>query len=61
MSTTVLRAVPLFSSVPDEQLRALATVVTRKSVARGATIMVAGDQTDSLYIILSGRLKVMMS
>ena len=61
VSTTVLRAVPLFSSVPDEQLRALATVVTRKSVARGATIMVAGDQTDSLYIVLSGRLKVMMS
>jgi CRP/FNR family transcriptional regulator, cyclic AMP receptor protein len=61
VSTTVLRAVPLFSSVPDEQLRALATVVTRRSVARGATIMVAGDQTDSLYIILSGRLKVMMS
>ncbi len=61
VSTTVLRAVPLFSSVPDEQLRTLATVVTRKSVTRGATIMVAGDQTDSLYIILSGRLKVMMS
>ncbi|MFZ1908808.1 MAG: Crp/Fnr family transcriptional regulator [Burkholderiales bacterium] len=61
VSTTVLRAVPLFSSIPDEQLRALATVVTRRSVARGATIMVAGDQTDSLYIILSGRLKVMMS
>jgi CRP/FNR family cyclic AMP-dependent transcriptional regulator len=61
VSTAVLRAVPLFSSVPDEQLRTLATVVTRKSLARGATVMVAGDQTDSLYIILSGRLKVMMS
>lgn len=61
VSTTVLRAVPLFSGVPDEQLRTLATVVMRKSVSRGATIMVAGDQTDSLYIILSGRLKVMMS
>jgi CRP/FNR family cyclic AMP-dependent transcriptional regulator len=61
VSTTVLRAVPLFSGVPDEQLRMLATVVTRKSVSRGSTIMVAGDPTDSLYIILSGRLKVMMS
>jgi CRP/FNR family cyclic AMP-dependent transcriptional regulator len=61
ISTTVLRAVPLFSSVPDEQLRMLATVVTRRSVTRGATIMVAGDLTDSLYIVLSGRLKVMMS
>jgi CRP/FNR family cyclic AMP-dependent transcriptional regulator len=36
-------------------------VVTRRSLTRGATVMVAGDQTDSLYIILSGRLKVMMS
>lgn len=61
VSTTVLRAVPLFSSVPDEQLRTLATVVTRKSVTRTATVMVAGDLTDSLYIILAGRLKVMMS
>ena len=61
VSTAVLRAVPLFSSVPDEQLRTLATVVTRRSLTRGATVMVAGDQTDSLYIILSGRLKVMMS
>ena len=61
VSTAVLRAVPLFASVPDEQLRTLATVVTRRSLARGATVMVAGDQTDSLYIILSGRLKVMMS
>ena len=61
VSTAVLRAVPLFSSVPDDQLRTLAMVVTRKSLARGATVMVAGDQTDSLYIILSGRLKVMMS
>ncbi len=61
VSTAVLRAVPLFSSVPDEQLRTLATVVTRKSLARGATVMVAGDQTDSLYIVLAGRLKVMMS
>jgi CRP/FNR family cyclic AMP-dependent transcriptional regulator len=61
VSTAVLRAVPLFSSVPDEQLRTLATVVTRKSLARGATVMVAGDLTDSLYIVLAGRLKVMMS
>jgi CRP/FNR family transcriptional regulator, cyclic AMP receptor protein len=61
VSTAVLRAVPLFSSVPDEQLRTLAMVVTRKSLARGATVMVAGDQTDSLYIVLAGRLKVMMS
>ena len=61
VSTAVLKAVPLFSSFPDEQLRMLAGVVTRRSVTRSTTIMAAGDPTDSLYIILSGRLKVLMS
>ena len=48
VSTAVLKNVPMFASFPDESLRLLATLVTRKSVTRGATIMVAG-------------LKVMMS
>src|SRR2546421_2522618 len=61
VSTAVLKAVPLFSSFPEDQLRMLASVVTRRSVTRSTTIMAGGDATDSLYIVLSGRLKVMMS
>ena len=61
VSTAVLKAVPLFSSFPEEQLRMLATVVTRKSAPRSTIVMAGGDATDSLYIVLSGRLKVMMS
>jgi CRP/FNR family transcriptional regulator, cyclic AMP receptor protein len=61
VSTAVLKAVPLFSSFPEEQLRMLAAVVTRRSVPRTSTVMAGGDATDSLYIVLSGRLKVMMS
>ena len=61
VSTAVLKAVPLFSSCPDEQLRMLAAVVTRKSITRSTTVMASGDPTDSLYIVLSGRLKVLMS
>ena len=60
VSTTVLKSVPMFGRFPDEQLRALATMVTRRSAPRGSAIMRAGDATDSLYIIVSGRLKVMM-
>ncbi|HLX80789.1 MAG TPA: cyclic nucleotide-binding domain-containing protein [Burkholderiales bacterium] len=60
VSTTVLKSVPMFGSFPEAQLRALATMVTRRSVSRGSTIMHAGDPTDSLYIVVSGRLKVMM-
>ena len=39
----------------------LASVVTRKTTPRSTTVMAGGDPTDSLYIVLSGRLKVMMS
>ena len=61
VSPAILRTVPLFASFPEEQLRALATVVSRRSASRGSIIIAAGDPTDSLYIILSGRFKVMMS
>src|SRR4051812_27021128 len=61
VSTAVLKAVPLFASFQEEQLRTLTTMVTRRSVPRSTTIMAGGDATDSLYIVLSGRLKVMMS
>ena len=60
VSTAVLKAVPLFASFPEEQLRMLTSVVTRRSAPRGSVIMGAGDATDSLYIVISGRLKVMM-
>ena len=61
VSSAMLRSVPLFASFPEEPLRLLAAVVTRRSATRGSIIMAAGDPTDSLYIVLSGRLKVMMS
>jgi CRP/FNR family cyclic AMP-dependent transcriptional regulator len=61
VSTAVLKAVPLFSSFPEDQLRMLAMVVARRSVPRSTTVMAGGDATDSLYIVISGRLKVMMS
>src|SRR5437879_8498116 len=61
VSTAVLKAVPLFASFPEDQLRMRTTMVTRRSASRSTTIMAGGDATDSLYIVLSGRLKVMMS
>jgi CRP/FNR family cyclic AMP-dependent transcriptional regulator len=56
----MLKSVPMFGSFPEAQLRALVTMVTRRSAPRGSAIMRAGDPTDSLYIVISGRLKVMM-
>ena len=61
VSTLLLRNVPLFSVLPEGQLGLLTGLVTRKSYLRGTTIISAGDLTDSLFVIISGRLKVMMS
>jgi CRP/FNR family cyclic AMP-dependent transcriptional regulator len=60
VSSTLLKSVPLFAGLPNEQLRALASVVAHRSVPRASTIMAAGDPIDSLYIVITGRLKVMM-
>jgi CRP/FNR family cyclic AMP-dependent transcriptional regulator len=61
VSTLLLRNVPLFSQLPEAPLALLTKVVGRKSYTRGTTIINAGDPTDALYIVISGRLKVMMS
>ena len=60
ISTTVLKAVALFASFSESELRALAPMVLRRSATRGMAIMHEGDPTDCLYIVMSGRLKVMM-
>ena len=60
VSTTVLRSLPMFATFSPEQMRALAAMVTRRSAPRGSAIMREGDPIDSLYIVISGRLKVMM-
>jgi CRP/FNR family transcriptional regulator, cyclic AMP receptor protein len=61
VSTLLLRNVPLFAVLTETQLEVLTSVVSRKSFPRSTTIIAAGDMTDSLYVIISGRLKVMMS
>jgi CRP/FNR family transcriptional regulator, cyclic AMP receptor protein len=60
VSTSVLKAVPMFGSFPEDQLRTLATMVMRRNAPRGSAVMRAGDAADSLYIVIGGRLKVMM-
>ena len=61
VSMLLLRNVPLFSVLPENQLSTLTSAVSRKSFPRGTTIIAAGDVTESLYVVISGRLKVMIS
>jgi len=61
VSTLLLRNVPLFAVLQENQLAVLTSVVSRRSFPRSTTIIAAGDETDSLYLVIAGRLKVMMS
>ena len=61
VSMLLLRNVPLFSVLPENQLALLVKEVSRKSFPRGTVIIAAGDITESLYVIISGRFKVMIS
>lgn len=60
MNPNILKTVPLFSSLSDEQLRLLQPCLQQRSYPRNSFILRAGEETDALYIILSGRAKVLI-
>lgn len=60
LNPQILKTVPLFSSFSDQQIATLAPWVQHRSYPRGAAILRAGEETDGLYIILSGRVKVLI-
>lgn len=57
----LLRRVPLFSMLSDEQLVALASAVVKRRVKRGERVVTQGQKSDALSIILSGRARVLMT
>src|SRR5258705_7217284 len=61
VSMLLLRNVPLFSVLRENQLDLLTSALSRKSFPRGTMIIAAGDVTESLFVVISGRLKVMMT
>src|SRR3990167_4052825 len=58
LSLVVLRNVPLFSGLDEAELEKLSKLAGRKRVERSAFVVRAGDSTDSLYVLISGRAKV---
>jgi CRP/FNR family cyclic AMP-dependent transcriptional regulator len=56
-----LKSIPLFEGVPDADLRALADRTVARNYPKQAIIVNEGDESDSLYLILSGRVKVYLA
>jgi CRP/FNR family cyclic AMP-dependent transcriptional regulator len=60
LNATILKTVPLFSLFSDHQLTRLFPAIQHRSYARHAIMVRAREKTDALYIILSGKAKVVM-
>ncbi len=56
-----LHAVPLFSGLSPEELTALAGAALVRKLPKNTIVVTEGVRSDSLYVILSGRVKVFVS
>ena len=61
ISPAVLKSVPLFASFSEPQVATLLKYVQHRSFPRHAYVMHAGEETDSVYVILAGRVKVVIA
>ncbi len=61
VSPVVLRSLPIFADLSEHRLAALSLVASLKSVARNGVVLREGDETDNVYFVLSGALRVMVS
>lgn len=59
--STMLQRVPLFAALKRDEIDAVRTHVMTRSYAKNSVLITEGDETDSLYVILSGRVKVYLS
>ena len=58
MPATDLKKIPLFEGLSEDELRALAERTAQRSFPKNAIVVNEGDLSDSLFLILSGRVKV---
>lgn len=55
---SMFKGVELFKDLPEEGRQALAKHATTRTFKKNTIVMTAGDQTDSLYVVVSGRVKI---
>ena len=58
---TDLKSIPLFAGVPEAELRALAERTVTRSYPKQAIVVNEGDESDTLYLIIAGRVKVYLA
>src|SRR6267378_1724058 len=61
MTLNAIRSVPLFASLDDEATRELRSLLRTREVATGTALFRAGDDGDAMYLIESGRVRIVVS
>lgn len=61
MSVALFKNIPLFENLADSDLELLARHAHKRTYPRNAILINEGDQTDSMYVIESGKVKVYLS
>jgi len=58
LDESLLKKIPLFAEVPDEDLRKVATFATTEEFTEGATVVKEGAYSNHFYAIQEGTVKV---
>jgi len=61
ISPIMLRNIPIFANLSDEEISQLVAVAVIKSFPKNTVIFNEGDCSDSIYLINSGKVKVLIS
>ena len=61
VSIAVLQSLPVFESMPAAQMEALGRLASLRHVPRGTVVLREGEETNAIYFILNGALKVLVS
>jgi CRP/FNR family transcriptional regulator, cyclic AMP receptor protein len=59
--TNILKTIPLFESLSDENIQKLTGLLRRMTIRSGEILFREGDEGTALYIIHQGRIKISMS
>lgn len=54
----ILSETPLFSGLPENQLRAVEQIAIEKLFGKGETIFIEGDDGNGFYVVVAGRIKI---
>lgn len=56
----VLRSVPLFKQLPEEDIQAFAALTRQRTYPKGSVIVFEDDPGDALYLVAGGQVKVVL-